>query len=91
MTEFAMVNKMEMAVQFTIEEVLKSQRDICDCRRCQMDITALSLNSLPPRYVVSDFGDVMTHLDLESFQWKADVMIAVMRALDIVKKKPRHK
>jgi competence protein ComFB len=91
MAEFAMVNKMEMAVQFAIDETLKNQPNICNCQRCRMDITALALNSLPPRYVVSDFGDVMTHLDLESFQWKADVMIAVVHALEVVKKKPRHK
>ena len=91
MTEFQMVNKMELAVKQTIEEIFERNPNLCKCGRCRMDMEALALNSLPSRYVVTDFGDIMTQFDLESFQWKTDVMIALIRSLDVVKKHPRHK
>lgn len=91
MAEFQMVNKMESVVKLAIDDVLNKHPDLCRCSRCRMDMTALSLNNLPPRYVVTEFGDVLTQYDLESCQWKTDVMIAVVHALDIVKQKPRHK
>lgn len=90
MAEFEMINKMEMAVQLVMEDILPAQPDLCSCQRCRMDIIALTLNTLPPRYVVSFFGDIMTQFDLETFQWKADVMVAVIRAIEVVRKKPRH-
>lgn len=91
MADFTMVNKMEVAVKHAMDDIFNRNPELCRCGRCRLDITALALNTLPPRYVVSDFGEIMTQFDLESFQWKTDVMIAVIRALDVVKKHPRHK
>jgi competence protein ComFB len=91
MADFQMVNKMEVAVQHTLEDILSRNNAICKCERCRLDLMALALNNLPPRYVVTTFGDIMTQFDLESFQWKTDVMISVIRALEVVKQKPRHK
>jgi len=90
MPEFKMVNKMETAVKYALEEVLSQNPNVCQCERCRLDISALALNNLQPRYAVSEFGEVMTHLDLETFQWKAEVVVAIIKALDLVSKKPRH-
>lgn len=90
MADIKMVNKMELMVKYSLEEVFRQNRKICQCERCQMDVMALTLNSLPPRYVVTDFGEVMTQFDLQSSQWRADVMVALLKAMEMVKKKPRH-
>ena len=90
MVQMALTNRMEHFVQLGLDAMLQQKPDMCGCDRCRLDVTALALNSLPPRYVVSNFGEVVTNLDLDSNQWKADVMIAILRAFDLVRKKPRH-
>ena len=81
---------MEYYTEAAIDELLGKKPEICGCHRCRLDITALALNTLPPRYVVSDFGEVVTNIDLDTSQWRADVMMAVLKAFEIVRKKPRH-
>lgn len=81
---------MEYYTEAAIDELLGKKPEICGCNRCRLDITALALNTLPPRYVVSDFGEVVTNIDLDTSQWRADVMMAVLKAFEIVRKKPRH-
>ncbi|MBF0498605.1 MAG: late competence development ComFB family protein [Candidatus Riflebacteria bacterium] len=81
---------MEAFVEMAMDEILSKRSDVCGCERCRLDQTALSLNALPPRYVVSDFGEVVTNLDLDSSQHKADCMVAVLQAIEIVRKNPRH-
>ena len=90
MGQIALTNRMEHFVELSLDEILKQKRELCGCERCRLDVTALALNALPPGYVVSDFGEVVTNIDLDSSQWKADVMMAILRAFDIVRKKPRH-
>jgi len=85
-----LVNQMEPVVKTVVDEVFSKNTAICFCERCKMDIMALALNTLPPRYVVTHLGEIVTKVDLDSCQWKADVMIAVFRAIELVKNKPRH-
>ena len=81
---------MEYYVQQGLDTLLQQKPEICGCDRCRLDITALALNLLPPRYVVSATGEVFTNLDLDTTQWQANVLVAILRAFDIVRTKPRH-
>lgn len=90
MGKVALTNRMEAYVDMAVTELFGQRKELCPCDRCRLDISALALNALPPRYVVSDFGEIVTNLDLDSSQWKADVMMALLRALEVVRKKPRH-
>lgn len=85
-----LVNKMEAAVQAYIQELDTAGSLVCSCERCKKDTVALALNTLPPKYVVTDLGEVLTNINLDSTQWRADITIAVHNALGIVNKKPRH-
>jgi len=87
---YALTNRMEAFVKMAVDDLLKTKKDICACQRCRLDMIAFALNALPPRYVVTDFGEVVTNLDLESSQWRADVMMASLKAIEIVSRKPRH-
>jgi competence protein ComFB len=81
---------MEEAVDNTIKEIISKRDDVCKCERCLMDIKALALNHLPPKYAVTDKGYVYTKAaELES-QFKADIIVAVTNALKVVRKNPRH-
>ncbi len=90
MAVFRMINKMEQFVKAYVEQTFENDSALCPCERCRMDVLALSLNSLPPKYVVTEFGDIVTNVDLDSSQWKADIMMAVLKAVNVVKGKPRH-
>ena len=90
MADVQMVNRMEPVTKTMVDELMQSQKGVCNCTRCRFDIMALALNALPPQYVVTEVGEVFTNIALASTQWRADVMMAVMKAIDIVRKKPRH-
>ena len=83
-------NYMEEAVDSTIEEILAHRDDVCTCDRCKMDIKALALNHLPPKYVVTDKGYVYTKVNELVNQFKADITVAVTNALKIIRDNPRH-
>ncbi len=83
-------NYMEEVVDATLEEILAHRDDVCKCDRCKMDIKALALNHLPPKYVVTDVGYVYTKVNELEAQFKADVTVAVTNALKKVRANPRH-
>jgi competence protein ComFB len=91
MDEIILVNKMESAVKQALEDIIaRGDSNACFCDRCKLDITALTLNSLPPKYVVTEIGNAVTNVDLDSFQGKANVTMAVYKAIGIVGSRPRH-
>ena len=85
-----LTNYMEEAVDRTLEEILADRDDICRCERCKMDVKALALNHLPPKYVVTDMGYVYTKVNELESQFKADITVAVTNALKVIRKNPRH-
>lgn len=90
MPEIQMINKMESVVKSIVERYLQDHPELCACDRCRLDMIALTLNSLPPRYAVTTLGEVFTDVNLQGIQSTADIMMALMRSIEIVKKKPRH-
>jgi len=89
MEDVILVNKMESVVKQMAEKML-SESGMCSCPRCLLDVLALALNSLPPKYVVTNIGNAVTNVDLDSSQWKANVTMAVCNAINVVKSRPRH-
>ena len=83
-------NYMEEVVDSTMDEILARDEDICKCERCLMDIKALALNNLPPKYVVTNKRYVYTKGNELVSQFKAAVAVAVPNAMKIVRKNPRH-
>ncbi len=83
-------NLMEEVVTSTLPEVWKNI-DMCKCEKCRLDIIAISLNHLPPRYIVSQRGEVYSRTDFLVLQKRVDIMTAVSNAIHIVKKNPHHK
>jgi len=62
----------------------------CKCQACLMDIAAYALNRLPSKYIVTREGEVYSRLlELEQ-QFETDVIIAIMKAIEVVSKNPRH-
>lgn len=88
-SKFKLHNQMENAVSIILNEVIKD-KNICKCEKCQMDIMALALNNLPTKYVVTEKGEVYAKTDLLSRQFRTDIIIQVLNAIEKVSKNPNH-
>jgi len=67
------------------------EADVCQCETCRLDVMALMMNQLKPKYVVSDKGALYAQLD-EEFepQNRIDFMTIMSQACEMVRKSPRH-
>ena len=83
-------NYMEELVWEHLDRVLNTKDDVCKCEKCRFDIAAITLNTLPPRYVVTDIGETYTRIKSLEQQFHTDVIAAVTNAIIIVKSRPHH-
>lgn len=83
-------NYMEKLVEDEMESYLATLKGICLCDRCKKDIMAYALNNLPPKYVVTEKGYIYEKIDEMRQQFKVDVLLYVVKAVEIVSKNPNH-
>lgn len=81
----------------TEEPVLKKVRlalndiDMCRCDKCYYDICAIVLNNMgAPRYVTSPHGALMNKASFLNTDTLGNFYAEIYRAIDLVKKSPRH-
>jgi competence protein ComFB len=60
-----------------------------DCAVCREDVMVYALNRLEPHYVATPRGEVLSKLDLEGDQRRADAMIVLTEAFRYVAANPR--
>lgn len=90
MKEVLPENYIEKIVRDELNKFYKEDRTLCKCDKCFQDIITLTLNNLPPMYVSSNVGHIMTMYNLTKDQLQAQVMVELLKALDQVKKHPNH-
>ena len=88
-TQFMVKNYMEVCVQDMMKLVL-TKINACQCEKCSSDIMAIALNSLPPKYVVTQKGELYSKLALLRQQFDVDIIAAITKAAVIVGRAPRH-
>lgn len=81
-----LMNVMEDLVAQNIEKTMQ-QFKVCPCRRCRLDVTALALNKLRPKYVAQEKPAL---LDLIRRENQTAVMSALIQACIAIKTNPRH-
>jgi competence protein ComFB len=86
---YKLKNYMEDLVSKKADEILETM-DICKCEKCRLDIIALSLNSLPSKYVVSAKGELYAKLRQLEQQFDIDVETAIVKSAIFVSKNPKH-
>ncbi|MDO9392334.1 MAG: late competence development ComFB family protein [bacterium] len=86
-----LTNYMERIVKEELARVMLSRPGICSCRVCQLDVMALALNQLPSQYVVSEGGHIHTMVNMAHDQFKTQVLVAIVNAINSVSTHPRHK
>ncbi len=82
-------NYMEEVVFNLIDGVL-DDINMCKCELCVKDIAALALNSLPPKYIATEKGELYSKVNSLRSQFEVDVISAITKAAVLVKKAPRH-
>jgi hypothetical protein len=63
---------------------------LCPCARCRIDVIALALSNLPPKYVVAKPHDLVPRLSLYEQKYNAAVVTQVMSACRKVLDRPHH-
>lgn len=86
----ALINMTEQIVRERLTELLKDV-DCCKCEQCFNDMLALALNDLKPQYVNSAKGELFSKLNSTKYQKSVDIDIAIVKAINVISKNPRHK
>ena len=82
-------NLMEDHVAQAYEAMRPHLPDFCGCDVCRDDALVFTLNRVPPRYVVSRTGSVLTEVNLEKEQSRAAIEVAMMDAMRKIARAPR--
>ena len=88
MTEKHLRNYTEEAVKLYMDKWFE-KADVCQCDICRMDVMAIMLNNLKPKYVVTDKGALFAQLDDFDPQYKIDFITIMNQAVKIVGNGPR--
>ena len=83
-------NLMEDAVEDAINQLLSGKENVCHCDRCKLDIAAIALNNLKPKYVVTERGHLYGKVDTMNYQFDVDLIKEITKAMQIVKEHPHH-
>lgn len=89
MERIQLTNYMEEFVHMMLNQHFPKM-DICQCEICRMDVAAIVLNALPPKYVVTREGEMYTKVNLLSLQYEIDAITEMTKAAKIVSAFPRH-
>ncbi|NDY43357.1 late competence development ComFB family protein [Dissulfurirhabdus thermomarina] len=84
-----LVNENEEKVMELVTRLQGEGRLPCACRDCLLDVTALALNHLKPRYAASMATDLF-RTDEEVQRWEKAVREAVDLAITKVRARPHH-
>lgn len=84
-------NLMEIEVRHNLNHIIKTTSSIdCQCEQCKLDIIAIALNSLPPKYIVTEKGLLYSRVANLNQQFDTDIIASLTKAINLVNKNPRH-
>lgn len=63
---------------------------LCSCKRCLEDVKAITLNHLPPKYVVLERGDMIPRLTVYEGKFSSDITAQLLQACKLVMDRPHH-
>lgn len=87
--DFVILNIMEEVVKDKIIYFMR-QFDVCTCDRCIADTTALALNGLAPKYIVTTPAAVDPLLSFYTNKFISDITVEATKACMVIKDNPRH-
>ena len=63
---------------------------LCTCARCRIDVIALTMSSLPAKYVVAKPHELIPRLSMYEHKYEAAIVTQVMSACRKVLERPHH-
>ncbi len=84
-----LINLAEVLAKEKMALVMERMK-VCMCPICVNDVLALTLNSLPTKYVTTDAGKQFFQLDGYKKQYEREILAALTKACVRVKASPRH-
>ncbi|WP_332646384.1 late competence development ComFB family protein [Lysinibacillus sp. 54212] len=92
MTQPVLVNVTEEIVRGLVSFLLHGTeyQTFCHCEQCEMDIVAIALNALPPKYVASKESRDAAFERLNTPEHIEEINKQIIRAIHIVGRNPRH-
>ncbi len=85
-----MKNVLEAMVAREYRELMLTMPHACHCAMCREDVLVYALNRLPPRYVATLEGEVLSEVRMEAEQGRADITVALLEGIRVVAASPRH-
>jgi competence protein ComFB len=82
------LNVMESIVDQAVRELGQQRPNMYHCDQCVLDIKAIALNRIAPKYVVSHKGEVFSKVSAMANQYMTDVYRELSIAISIVSKDP---
>lgn len=83
-------NIIEDVARDFLNHTLALRYDICTCPTCKNDMLAYILSRVPPKYVTTETGALHMLIEQTRIEHQAEIGRAVINAIDIVSKNPRH-
>lgn len=87
--EFVRINVMERIVSDKIIYFMR-QFECCTCEKCIADTIALTLNGLPPKYIVTEPAAEAPLLSFYTNHFISEITVEATKACMTVKENPRH-
>ena len=87
--DYDVYNANEIVVFEAVEKFLEDNPDFCRCAECKLDLIALALNGMVPRYQVGLLSDVREGPD-EWDSHRSEAIDAVRKAARKVADNPHH-
>ena len=90
-----MADKLKNIIEDIARDFLNSaltlRYDICTCAACKNDMLAHILSNIPAKYVTTEQGAMYMVIQQTRVEHQAQIARAILQAVDIVGKNPRHK
>jgi competence protein ComFB len=87
--QYLLVNITEELVKRKVKKMM-ADTDMCQCEKCYLDVCAIVLNRLQALYVTTEKGALLSLLDASHYQYKIDLTVYIMQAMEKTKKSPKH-
>lgn len=87
--ELVLVNVIEEFVRLKALDTLENFGG-CTCKTCQLNVSAIALNKLTPRYVTTTTGELLERITALELGNSTEILVEVTKAAIMVKDSPRH-
>lgn len=87
--EYVLVNIAEELVRKRVKDMM-DEFDMCRCDKCYLDVCAIVLNKTHAYYCTTEKGKLLSLLETTDYQFKTDLYVGVLQALQFVRDHPRH-